>query len=422
MIVTLIVVISALGVVLGVRNRPISSRLASVALLLSAGFLTAFQFAKHDPVLSLAVGLNDNEKSTRAFNRLLTDLRDMAEILSNQPAGNAEAYRAVLHQLAAGLEDIMEQRADAPEFRPVITTTRKVLGDHPDAIYHETIINPSRDYVIQGNMAGAVYVSVTVHSGKDGNDFGGKISGVLNSDHLSIEPDGSFEIRLGPNLSSESNYIQLSKDATDIMVRHYYERASRVPVTADLSLHTNLRITPLGSVQPPAAPSDESIAADIDRVRGYFWTRLSTFADRDKVETPPFVSTVPNEFVRPMKPGSLVASNADAAYAMAPYLLNDDEALVITGRMPSVRMANVVLWNPYLQSYDYRFRQISLNRKQMKYEEDGSFKVIVAHRDPGHPNWLDTEERPFGFIYWRFLLPDGEIDELKTEVVNLPPA
>lgn len=419
MIPTIIFVIAVLGVFAGVRNKPISGRLASVVLLVSAALLTAYQFARHDPLLSLAAGLNNNEQSTRAFNRLLTDLKDMAEILNSQPGASAEAYRSALHQLATGLVTVYEQRANAPELRPVITSTRKVLGDHPDAMYHETIIDPSREYVIEGNMAGAVYLSVTVHSGRDENDFGGEITGVLNSDQILVETDGSFEIKLGPEPSSEANYLQLPSGATDIMVRHYYERASRVPVTADPGLHTNLTIEPLGPVEAPAAPSDESIAADIDRLRGYFWTRLSTFTDNNTEDVPSFVSRTPNQFVRPMKPGNLVASNADAAYAMAPYLLNEDEALVITGRMPSVRMANVVLWNPYLQSYDYRFRQISLNRKQMKFEKDGSFKIIVAHHDPGYPNWLDTEGRPFGFIYWRFLLPVGEIDELKTEVVDL---
>ena len=69
----------------------------------------------------------------------------------------------------------------------------------------------------------------------------------------------------------------------------------------------------------------------------------------------------------------------------------------MTGRLPKCTFANVVLWNRWMASYEYRFgRRISLNRKQMKLQPDGSYRIVIAHRDPGVPNWLDTEGRPFG--------------------------
>ena len=77
----------------------------------------------------------------------------------------------------------------------------------------------------------------------------------------------------------------------------------------------------------------------------------------------------------------------------------------------------MVLWNRYLQSFDYRYRPVSLNRDQMEINPDGSFAVVIAHQDPGYPNWLWTEGRNFGLVYWRFLLPEGEIKPLSAEVV-----
>ena len=41
----------------------------------------------------------------------------------------------------------------------------------------------------------------------------------------------------------------------------------------------------------------------------------------------------------------------------------------------------IVLWNRYLQSFEFRDRRVSLNRKQIQYEDDGSFK-------PGFPMWI----------------------------------
>jgi hypothetical protein len=78
----------------------------------------------------------------------------------------------------------------------------------------------------------------------------------------------------------------------------------------------------------------------------------------------------------------------------------------------------VTIWNRFIQSFDYRNRNISLNRKQTVLESDGSFRMILAHEDPGVPNWLDTEGRPGGVMFWRFMLPEGEIETPKAQVVK----
>ena len=39
----------------------------------------------------------------------------------------------------------------------------------------------------------------------------------------------------------------------------------------------------------------------------------------------------------------------DIAYGAGRFLLKPDEHLIITGKMPDCRFANVVLWNRYLQ-------------------------------------------------------------------------
>jgi hypothetical protein len=102
---------------------------------------------------------------------------------------------------------------------------------------------------------------------------------------------------------------------------------------------------------------------------------------------------------------------------MAPYVIGPDDALVMTGRWPKCRFANISLWTRHMQTYDFANRPVSLNRVQTKLERDGSFKMILAHRDPKQPNWLDTEGRPFGLVFWRFMLPEGEIETPRAEVV-----
>ena len=64
-------------------------------------------------------------------------------------------------------------------------------------------------------------------------------------------------------------------------------------------------------------------------------------------------------------------------------------------------------------------RRTWLNRATAVPEAGGGFRLVVAHRDPGVPNWLDTEGRPFGLVFWRFMLPEGEIATPEARVVPL---
>ena len=135
-------------------------------------------------------------------------------------------------------------------------------------------------------------------------------------------------------------------------------------------------------------------------------------------QPPRWVSRVPNQFMPPEKPGNMAFSAVDNAYSMAPYVIADDEALIMRGRFPKCVFANVALWNRFLQSYDYANRRISLNRVQTQTDADGNFEMVLAHSDPGIPNWIDTEGRNSGMVYWRFLLPEGDIVTPSAEVVK----
>jgi hypothetical protein len=62
-----------------------------------------------------------------------------------------------------------------------------------------------------------------------------------------------------------------------------------------------------------------------------------------------------------------------------------------------------------MESLDYRYFTISINKATAKYEPDGSVKVIVAHHDPGVPNWINTCGHHEGTMCWRwYRLEEGE--------------
>jgi len=61
---------------------------------------------------------------------------------------------------------------------------------------------------------------------------------------------------------------------------------------------------------------------------------------------------------------------------------------------------------------------VSLNRAQTTQEDDGSFRMVIAHEDPGVANWLDTEGKPMGLVFWRYFMVDGEVETPQAEVVK----
>jgi hypothetical protein len=361
-------------------------------------------------------------ESQVAFAELLDTLREAAVRFAGEewelvaPDDVAGGLRLVANLLEGGLVGHFDDDPRQPVFRQIVTSTRKTLGDNADAIYYDAAVAPELEYVVRGRTAGAVYVSLTVEAGAPDGGFPERTAGVLNDTQFDIDADGRFEIFLG-GTPRDRNWLALEPGASRITTRHYWEeaRSPAIPPTPDVALDIEV----LGSRAPLPPPDDATVAAGLRRVANYVRSRSLEQPKPGEADQPAFVSREPNQFPKPVTPGTHALAAADAAYSMAPYVLGPDEALVITGRWPTCRCANVSLWNRHLQTYDYAHRRVSFNRAQTKPEADGSFRIVIAHRDPGASNWLDTEGRPFGLVFWRYFLPEGDIETPHAEVIRL---
>lgn len=363
--------------------------------------------------------------SGQAFDELLDLLREVADSHFTAQRGvieevtAAESPRFLLHLLAAATEHHLEGDPARPAFTRVVSPQRKILGDNPDAIYHWSRIDGGRAYRIRGNLAGACYTSFTVH-GRD--PAGGSMERVIadvNDAAFAVSPAGDYEIVLAAD-PRPGNWLRLEPDATSILTRHYFERERSVQ--ADPDVHVPLRIDPLDDPGPAPPWSDAAMAARLRAVAAH--VRGNTLGMPAPADAPPypFVSRIPNELPVPASFGASGAATLGAVdiwYAMAPYLLGPDDALVMEGRLPACRFANVMLWNMHMQTLEYRHRRTSLNRAQMATSPDGRFRVVVAQRDPGVPNWLDAEGHGLGTVFWRFVLPEGAPPPIVSRVVRL---
>jgi len=329
------------------------------------------------------------------------------------------AHRAVMHYLQWGLVGLFERDPADPRFHRIVDPDRKVLGDNPDAVYFDAPVSADHAYRVTGEIKGAAYVSITVEAGEAWGSMDNQTVGVLNDESFDIDVDGRFEIRLGGE-PKDRNWLALPDGAGSISTRHYFENPTYA--AADPSRVPQMRIEVIDGdgnpvIAAPPRPSDASVAAGIRRVAGLVRELTVDRPPQSSAQPRTWVSRVPNVFPPPGKPGDLGLAAFDAAYAMAPFLIGPDEALVIRARWPQCRYGNVCLWNRHLQTLDYATRSISLNRAQTVADADGRFTAVIAHSDPSVPNWLDSEGRPFGIAYWRFMLPEGDIETPQAEVV-----
>ena len=364
-------------------------------------------------------------ETTKAFNELIDLLGEVRDRYALSPERFSEdidvveAFRYVTHLLSEATELLAEGDADRPRLSSIVSPARKFLGDNPDAIYQQAVIRGDRSYRITGRRDVQTYISFTIH----GHDPAGGINGAVLADRndrdFAVNADGSYEIILSAD-EHPGNWIPLHPDARFVFVRNYYLRERSAQT--DSSIAVNIAIEPLEPLAPPAPLDDLAYATRLRDAVGFIRANTMGLRMFHAPSTAPFKSNVANTIGTPWSfrnTGFAAAGAVDIFYAAGRFDLGPDEALVMEGTIPAGAFTNVVLWNAQMQTLDYVHRRCSLNAAQIAYQPDGSYRIVVAARDPGVANWIDTEGHRNGDIFWRFLLPESQPETPRCRVVPL---
>jgi hypothetical protein len=71
-----------------------------------------------------------------------------------------------------------------------------------------------------------------------------------------------------------------------------------------------------------------------------------------------------------------------------------------------------------MESLDYRYHRIDLNHHSAILGDDGSVRIVVAHCDPGLPNWIDTASHQRGTMCLRWIRAETH-PEPRTRVLAI---
>jgi hypothetical protein len=118
----------------------------------------------------------------------------------------------------------------------------------------------------------------------------------------------------------------------------------------------------------------------------------------------------------------------DILYGSCFFELGEGESLLLELDAPDADYWGFTLHTlGWLESGDFADRQTSLSDHQIHRDRDGRVRVVLAARDPGVPNWIDTAGRARGLLVYRFVwardhpVPSARVVPLDEIRGALPP-
>ena len=385
-------------------------------LVLIGGFL-GYQTPRGPALYSTLInfGISSNEDySTLASHQALLDFEELLsaarEMVLNDARTEQEAVegmRWLLRTVAMSVEVAADANPRRPHFQRMDTLVRKVGGDNPDAEYEFAAIDGQYDYKITGNIGSVRYLGFTFNAGQGTTPR--RQFAYLSDKTLELDQDGNFTLILSQEPTDISGqWVKIPDDASGILVRQYIANRKKEELAT-------LNIDILGSPIQYSPVTDQEIA---DAIIGTSYAFLSLTTLHHRVL--PELMEKTNVFIEATSDslGGAISGN-DNLYMIGSYQLADDEALIMLVQPPKTRYWNIALESRWHETADYLHRPTSMTLDEVNYNEDGSVEFIVAHKDPGHPNWLDTSGHNFGFITLRWLdALDEDVPMPELEVIN----
>ena len=324
----------------------------------------------------------------------------------SDPRTGAEGLRHLTRLTRMGLLSGLEfADPDFPVLARYIDEVSKFGCDNPDTIYQRAIINPARRYRITGRRNTVDYLSF-ITATRDAQGLTLQV-GHLDSNALKVEADGSFEILLGGD-RTPGNWLPISPETQSVNVRQTFQDRTRE--TAAI-----LDIQPLDGLGKPAPLTLEKIKAQMAAASGFVVYCASTFTNW----TEGYLAH-PNQLPPADQDKCLKAGGDPNIYFYRSFwTLADDEALVVhIPRIPDCDTWNLQVDNYWQESMDYRHYKSHLNKHTARPDPDGGVTVVIAHRDPGHPNWLSTSGHRLGHFAMRWIRAAEHVDPT-TRLVKL---
>jgi len=334
-------------------------------------------------------------------------------VLSNTaPADSlnrAEGFRYLARLTRAALESFLEAAdTQAPEFSRAVHETIKMGMDNPDNIYLAAPVNGTYTYKITGNRGSVHYLGFGTQAGGYGKTSSLDTTGYLEAKDITLDVNGNFEI-FASTTPQAKNWLKMSPDTKLIQVRQTrLDHKKEIPAV--------VKIERIDGPNQPRHLSAERMDKALQGAAFFVAGTSQLFAQwaEDFRKHP---NTLPR--FDPAK-ATQAGGDPNIAYYHGYFKIADDEALLIEFTPPQCDFWNFQLANYWLESLDYRYFPVHLNKHMAHYEKNGSVRIVVSKNKPAVAvdNWLDTCGRNEGTMCVRWIRSKSFPDP-QTRVVKL---
>jgi len=322
-----------------------------------------------------------------------------AETAPDDPLTRAEGYRYLSRLVRAALQTFVEHSDPlAPVLQRVVHETAKMGSDNPDNHYFNATVSGAHTYRLYGHRGTVHWLEFATQTGTYGEGRGMPATGHLDAREIALAPDGSFEVTVSADRPETGNWLPMAPDTGTLIVRQ-----SRLdPATEILA---ELHLERVGGDGRPTEITPEAMDHGLMKSAMLVGGAASIFAQwaegfkKHTNQLPRFDQALSNA----------MGGVPEIAYYHSYWALAEEECLVIEAVPPGCDHWNFQLNNHWMESLDYRYHRIHVNSKTAVYEEDGSVKIVVAHADPGHPNWIQTVGRTQGTMCFRWVRAEVEV-------------
>ncbi len=321
----------------------------------------------------------------------------------------AEGYRYLSRLVRVALEMHVEfADPDFPGFIIPSHETVKIGADNPDNLYLSARIDGRNQYRVGGTRGTVASLNFATKSGgyanKDGRMDG---TGFIDAHAMEFDADGSFQLILSQQ-RQPGNWLPMQPDSNQLLVRQtFLDRRHEKPA--------QIRIERIGADTRPAPLDPTRFQEQLLRAASFVDNTARIFADWTQG-----YQARPN-CLPPADQSVCQAAGGDPNifYYHGYWELEDDQALLIDiERIPDCDFWNLQIDNYWMESLDYRYHRIHINKHTAAVNPDGSVRIVLAHRDPGLPNWLETAGHRLGTLCMRWI-GTREMVHPTTRVIRL---
>jgi Protein of unknown function (DUF1214) len=309
----------------------------------------------------------------------------------------AEGIRHLTRLVRMGLETSVESLGPShPVLMQLVDETKKFGCDNPDTIYLGAALDGTGTFRIKGARGSVDYLSFTTSAGARGAV---RRTGFLDSSTLEVGHDGTLDITVSATPSS-GNWLAVEPDSNALGVRQtFLDRDAEEPA--------QLRIERLDAVAAPDPLTRESLDARLDGAVAF-----ARYVARTFTEWTEGYQRHPNELPSADQEKCLAAGGDPNIHFYRSYWeVGPNEALVVhIPRIPTCDTWNLQVDNYWQESMDRRFHRSHINKHTAVLDADGGVTAVIAHRDPGVPNWLDTAGHRLGHFAMRWVRAVEHVD------------